>query len=146
MSDDLLRLELVKTCPDSLSRMASPSLAVVRAAVETDGNAIRHVDPRWLGKGSAPAEKELEDLRLAAVRHNGFAIRHIDRPSLQARLEAVRQDPMALEFIRHKPRAVVLEAVSRNPSSVRFLRRVPDWARRLIESSTGNWVEFYLAV
>jgi hypothetical protein len=145
MSNNLLQLDLVRTSPDSLSRMACPPLEVILAAVETDGNAIRHVDPRWLGKGSTPAGKELEDLRLAAVRRNGFAIRHIDSPSLELRLEAVRQDPMALEFIRFKPRAVVLEAINRNPSSVRFLRSVPDWARRLIESSTGNWVEFYLA-
>jgi hypothetical protein len=140
MANEKLQLELVRTSPDSLSRMVKPCLEVIRA----DGNAIRHVEPSWLGGGSAAGD-ELEALRLAAVRRDGFAIRHIDSPSLPVRLAAVRQDPMALEFIRHKPRAVVAEAISRDPRSVRFLRRVPDWARRLIESSTGNWVEFYLA-
>jgi len=153
MANDMLRIELVKSCPDSLSRMANPSLEVIQAAIDADGNAIRHVSTLWLGKQAGKSgwgleqarQAELEMLRLAAVRRNGFAVRHIDKPSLQVRLAAVQQEPMALEFIRSKPRAVVLEAVRRDPRSVRFLRTVPDWARRLIESSTGNWVEFYLA-
>ncbi len=153
MANDMLRIELAKSCPDSLSRMANPSREVIRAAIDADGNAIRHVSAHWLGRESGKSgsgleqerQAELEVLRLAAVRQNGFAVRHIDRPSLEVRLAAVRQDPMALEFIRSRPRAVVREAIRRDPRAVRFLRTVPGWARHEIESSTGNWVEFYLS-
>ena len=167
---DTRMIDLASRCPDSIARMAKPPVEVLLAALNSDGNAIQHIQPAWFRdhpanreraplassrlaagsitrarSGADSAPRIPEELCLAAVRQNGFAIRHIGNPTMAVRLEAVRQEPMALEFIRHRSKAIIREAIIRDPRSIRFCRRVPSWARDLIESRHANWVEFFLA-
>lgn len=168
--DTRMMIELASRCPDSIARMANPPMEVLLSALNSDGNAIQHILPGWFRDHPENRERALransrlragsitlsraeagsapgipEELCLAAVRQNGFAVRYISNPTMAVRLEAVRQDPMALEFVRHKSKAIIREAILRDPRSIRFCRRVPGWARDLIESRHANWVEFFMA-
>ena len=45
-------------------------------------------------------------MKLAAVKNNGYVIRHIKHPSEEVQLAAVRQDWRSIEFIKNPSRKV----------------------------------------
>ena len=62
-----------------------------------------------------------EQIQLIAVRQNGNAIRHIDRPVLEVQLAAIKEDEQSIEFIDDPSEKVQLVVVRMDGNTIRYI-------------------------
>ena len=67
-----------------------------------------------------------EEEKLAAVKQDGLAIKHIKNPSEEVKLEAVGQDGLAIQYIKNPSEKVQLEAVKQDGYAIQYIKTNDD--------------------
>ena len=69
---------------------------------------------------------DTEEMKLAAVNGNGYAIQHISNPSEEIKLAAVKQNGYAIEYINEPSDEVKLAAVKENGWAIQYIEDQPE--------------------
>lgn len=77
-------------------------------------------------KGSKELNANSEQMKLEAVKRDGYAIQFIDNPSEQVQLAAVKRIGYALHFIDNPSENVQLAAVKQNGRAIKYIDNPSD--------------------
>ena len=62
-----------------------------------------------------------EEEQLAAVKHDGYLIRHIKNPSEIVQIAAVKQNGYAIQYFKYPSEKIQLTAVKQNGNAIQYI-------------------------
>jgi hypothetical protein len=83
-----------------------------------------------------------EELKLAAVKQDWFAIRFIKNPSEQVQLVAVKQNGYAIQYIKKPSEQVQLISVTEDGYAITYIKNPSEQVQIAAVKQTGNAIEY----
>ena len=112
---DETNIKFIKAEVTNIKYIKNPSIKVIKQAIEEDAMVISYINPELI----------TDNLKLLAVKKNGYTINFIANPTEEMQKEAIKNYPFAIQYIKNPTYEMMNLAIELNPQVVYALGELP---------------------